>query len=155
MKVIKPKKIKPMSCSILTTSDKYGDVTTQGGIIDTSKSGTMKEYQTVIAIGSMVRNVKVGDIICINPKNYAVKKYAKDSTKEAMVEHYNPVVGYNFNMVEVGDDMLLMITENDIDYIVEEYDEVEEEDFLIPQIPLNTKKETPKLLVPDTKIILP
>ena len=44
---------------IITTMNRYGDdVKLQGTtLIDSSKSNTVKEYQTVLAVGPMVRGI--------------------------------------------------------------------------------------------------
>ena len=142
------KKIKPMFTSLITTAEKYGEVKTLGGIIDNTKSDTLKEYQRVLAVGDDVRTIKVGDLVCVNPANYAVKKYSKDSTREAMTEHYNQVVAYNFNFIEIGDELCLRLRDSDIDFIVEEYDEVED-----PEIAETPQKSS--LIIPEKKLILP
>jgi co-chaperonin GroES (HSP10) len=141
------KKVKPMFTSLITTAEKYeADLKTSGGIIDTTKAGTLKEYQTVLAVGPDVRGVKVGDLICINPANYAVRKYDKSSTKEAMTEHYNAVIGYNFNFIEINNELCLKLRDSDIDFIVEEFDDVEEPDN-------QTNKSN--LIIPERKLIIP
>ena len=75
------KEIKPLFTNILTTGNKYEEDEKQNGLI-IAKKGDLKLYQTVMAVGSMVRDVKVGDQVMINPKNYAVKKYDPNSVKE-------------------------------------------------------------------------
>ena len=68
------KKIKPLFTSVVTTMDKYTEAQLLAGsnIIDPSKTKQgVKEYQTVIAVGDSVRSIKEGDIVCINPSNYA------------------------------------------------------------------------------------
>lgn len=144
--MIKLKKITPMFTAIITTADKYeGDSYLNSGLIDTSKEkGMLKEYQTVLAIGNAVRTCKVGDLVCINPNRYEVRKFGKDSAKEAMVETYNPVVNYQFNFIELEDQLCLRLQENDIDYIVDEYEEVAE------VVPTESA-----LILPSTKLILP
>ena len=142
------KKVKPMFTSLITTADKYEqDLKTVGGIIDTSKAGTLKEYQRVLAVGPDVREVKVGDLVCINPANYAVRKYDKSSTKEAMTEHYNATIGYNFNFIELNNELCLKLRDNDIDYIVEEFEEVAD--------PVSQTTESGIILPPEKKIIIP
>lgn len=127
---IKLKKIKPMFTSILTTADKFTEQRYMPGtmIIDptASKIG-LKEYQTVIAVGDSVRNIKPGDIVCINPERYSVRKYKKDSLKSDMDEYNNVVVSYNFHIVEVDGKDCLFLDEKDVDFVVEEYEQVEEE----------------------------
>lgn len=141
------KKVKPMFTSLITTAEKYAtDLKTVGGIIDTTKAGSLKEYQTVLAVGPDVRGVKVGDLICINPANYAVRKYDKSSTKEAMVEHYNTVIGYNFNFIEINNELCLKLRDSDIDYVVEEFEEVEEPE---------SQSSTSNLIIPERKLIIP
>lgn len=144
------KKIKPMFTSLITTADKYEEVKTSGGIIDTTKSGTLKEYQRVLAVGADVRVVKVGDLVCINPSNYSIKKYSKDSMKSAMTENYNEVIGYNFNFIEIDGELCLRLRDNDIDFIVEQYEEVEDEVVELPN-----QNGVTKLIVPSNKLILP
>ena len=65
--MLKVKKIKPMFTALITTMDKYEeDVRTSGGLLDVTKQqGGLKEYQTVLAIGSSVRDIKVGDLVCV------------------------------------------------------------------------------------------
>lgn len=130
------KKIQPMYTKILTTMSKYEeDELTNGGLIDASKTqGTLKEYQTVIAIGSSVRNVKVGDLVCINPERYAVKKHEAGSLKDGVITD-NPVVKYNFNIMELEGVPHLLLDENDVSFIITDYEEVKEQksDLYVPK----------------------
>ena len=66
------KKIRPMFTSLITTMDTYKvDVMNEFGLIESNKTvGNLKEYQKVIAVGPNVKNIEVGDIVCINPKRY-------------------------------------------------------------------------------------
>ena len=123
--MLKIKKIKPMFTAIITTMDKYEqDKLTKGGLIDSSKQqGTLKEYQTVLAIGDSVRNIKVGDLVCINPTRFAVKKHKEGSMRDGVITD-NPVVTYNFDIVEMGDKQCLLLQDRDIEYIIEDYEEV-------------------------------
>lgn len=110
--------------NIVTTMDAYeNDTTTAGGIIDTRKQkGALKEWQKVIAVGSSVRDIKVGDIVCINPIRYAQYKNDRKSLKDAMSD--NPIVGFNFNVVQIEDEDCLMIYDQDVRYVIEEYEEI-------------------------------
>lgn len=123
---MKIKKIRPMFTSLVTTADKYseGFYIPGSNLLDPTKSKeTLKEYQKVLAIGDAVSNIKVGDIVSINPARYAVHKYAKDSMKGSMEEYSNQVVSYNFNIINLdGRDCLLLDT-RDIDFVIEEYEE--------------------------------
>jgi co-chaperonin GroES (HSP10) len=119
---MKVKKIKPLFNSIVTTMDKYEEDVTNNGVIDASKTeGTLKEYQTVLSVGTTVRDIKVGDVVMINPRNYAVRKYSENSIKNDI--DMNPVITYNFNIVEMDGKQCLLLQDRDIDYIIEEYEE--------------------------------
>lgn len=133
--MIKINKIKPMFTAILTTMDTYEDDVTCNSIIVKTK-GTIKEYQKVVAVGDTVRSVKVGDLVCINPKRYAVVKHQEGSLKDGVVSD-NPVVRYNFDIIEMNDTPYLLLQDSDISYIIEEFEEIKNE----------------KLIVPDTKLI--
>lgn len=107
---------------VITTMNKYHKDVISGGIIDVAKrEGNLKEYQTVVAIGDIVKGVKVGDVICINPTRYAIKKHQEGSLKDGIIED-NPVERYNFNVIEFNGESYLRITDQDIDYIIEEYE---------------------------------
>lgn len=113
------KKIKPLFTSILTTMDKYKeDVKVNGLVINTA--GTLKEYQKVLAVGSSVRDVKVSDMVCINPQRYAVKKYEDGSMHDGVIST-NPVTSYNLPIVVVDDKECLLLQDRDIDFVIEEW----------------------------------
>ena len=123
--MIKVKKIKPLFTAIITTMEKYEeDVRTASGLIDTTKQqGGLKEYQTVLAIGDSVRAIKVGDLVCVNPTRFAVKKHQAGSLKDGIVTD-NPVVTYNFDVVEMDGKQCLLLQDRDIDFVIEEYEEI-------------------------------
>lgn len=125
--MLKIKKIKPMFTHLITTMDRYEeDVTTVGGLIDTHKQkGSVKEYQKVVAVGSSVRDIKIGDLVLINPKNYRILKHEKGSMKDGVITD-NPVVGYNIPTVEINGENFMYLDDRDIEYVIEEYEEVED-----------------------------
>lgn len=114
-----------MFTALITTMDKYEhDERTAGGLIDTTKQqGGLKEYQKVLAVGSSVRDIKVGDLVCINPTRFAVKQHQAGSLKDGVISD-NPVVKYNFVVIEMGGKQCLLLQDRDIDFIIEEYEEV-------------------------------
>lgn len=125
--MIKVKRIKPMFTAIITTMNIYEeDTVTKGGIYDPSKKkGTIKEYQKVVAIGDSVRSIKVGDLVSIDPTRFAVKKHQDNSIKTD-IEGSNPVLEYRFDIVEMDDKNYLLLQDRDIQFIIEDYEEVEE-----------------------------
>lgn len=122
--MIKIKKLRPMFTNIVTTMNSYeDDVVTASGLLDTTRQkGALKEYQTVIAVGNSVRDINIGDVVCINPIRYAQYKHDKGSLKD--VASSNPVVGYNFNVVEIDGKDCLLLHDQDIRYVIEDYEEV-------------------------------
>lgn len=127
--MLKINKIKPLFTALITTMDKYEqDKITEGGLIDTTKQqGTLKEYQKVLAIGDAVRGIKVGDLVCVNPARFAVRKHDKGSMRDGVITD-NPVVTYNFDVVEMGGNQCLLLQDRDIEYVIEDYEEVPDSD---------------------------
>lgn len=113
-----------MFTAIVTTMDKYDSNSLKGGIIDISRiQGSVKEYQTVLAVGNSVRDVKVGDVVCINPTRFAVKEHKEGSLKDGVITD-NPTVRYDFDVIEIDDKPCLLLQDRDIDFIIEEYEEL-------------------------------
>jgi len=128
---VKVKRITPMHNKIVTTMNMYTDTSSRisgSVLIDASKlKRGVKEYQTVIAVGDLVRRIKVGDMVCINPARYEVKKYAPNSLKEDDDTLRKDIVRYHFNVIEINGEECLFILDSDVDFIVEEYEEVDDE----------------------------
>ena len=121
---MKIKSIKPLFTRIVTTMDMYVEeqLKNPSGIIDVSKlKKGIKEYQTVIEVGTTVRNLKKGDVVCINPDRYAVRKFNENSIKADLME--NEVTKYNFNVIEMDDKQYLLLDEADVEFIVTDYEE--------------------------------
>lgn len=121
------KKIKPMYTRVLLTKDEYADIAYMEGtmIIDPSKTQRgVKELQRVLAIGPDVRGIKEGDLVCINPEAYSIKKYKKGDMHDNLEEYSNTVVGYAFPEVKVDGKPCLYLDQRDIDFVVEEYETV-------------------------------
>ena len=122
--MIKIKKIKPMFTALVTTMNKYEEDTIVGGLINPSKGkGSLMEYQTVLSVGSSVKDIKVGDLVCINPSRFAIKKHKEGSLKDGVITD-NPVITYNFDIVEMDGQQCLLLQDRDIDFIIEEYEEI-------------------------------
>lgn len=123
--MLKINKIRPLFTALITTMDKYEqDKVTEEGLIDTTKQqGALKEYQKVLAIGDAVRGIKVGDLVCVNPARFAVRKHDKGSMRDGVITD-NPVVTYNFDVVEMGGNQCLLLQDRDIEYVIEDYEEV-------------------------------
>lgn len=124
--MINIKKIRPMFTALVTTMDKYEeDAVNSSGIIETNKQqGGLKEYQEVLAIGDSVRGIKVGDLVCINPTRFGVKKHRDGSLKDGVITD-NPIITYNFDVVVLDGKQCLLLQDRDIEFVVEEYEEIE------------------------------
>lgn len=138
------KKMRPMFTAILTTMDRYEEDSKKGSLIDTKKmKGALKEYQTVVAVGDQSRGINIGDVVCINPKRYAVKKHKEGSLKDGVICD-NPVIEYNFNVVPVNGVDHLLLDVSDIEFVVEEYEEVSDA----------PEDNSSNLILPDKKVIV-
>ena len=117
--MIVAKKIKPMFTALITTMNRYEtDNFTKSGIIDVSKQkGALKEYQEVISIGSSVRDVKVGDIVSINPVRFAVMKHKEGSFKDGVIQD-NQVLEYKFDIIKIDNEDYLLLQDRDIEFII-------------------------------------
>ena len=137
--MLKIKSIKPMFDSLVTTMDKYEDDGFKNGVI-VKQAGSLKEYQTVIAVGPAVRNIEVGDKVMINPSRYAKMKHNEGSLKNGIVAD-NPIIGYEFRTVTINDEECLYLQSQDIMYSFEG-EEVEDK-----------KDNKVSLIIPNNKIL--
>ena len=133
-----------MFTALITSMDKYEtDRYTSGGIIDPTKTKTgLKEYQTVIAVGGSVREIEVGNLVCINPTRFAVKKHKENSLQDGVISD-NVVTSYNFDVVTMNDIQYLLLQDRDVEFIVEDSEEV-------PDI----EPPVQKVIVPPKKSII-
>lgn len=122
--MINIKKVKPMFNAIITTMNRYEDDDDSDTLIKNT-SGSLKEYQTVVAVGGSVRDIKVGDVVQIDPSRYAQKQHKEDSLKNGIVSD-NPVMSYNFKTILIDGEECLLLYDSDISYIIEEYVEINE-----------------------------
>lgn len=135
------KKVIPTFTNLITTMEKYStDGLTSSGLVDANKQkGQLKEYQIVVAVGPMVRNCKVGDLVKINPSAYAEYKHRKVPNVAEEIEGYSKqLTGYRFRTIELNGEPHLLLQDQDIEYVIEEYDNI----------------DPPKILDTSKKIIL-
>ena len=137
--MLKIKSIKPMFDSLVTTMNKYEDDGFKNGVI-VKQAGSLKEYQTVIAVGPAVRNIEVGDKVMINPSRYAKMKHNEGSLKNGIVAD-KAIIGYEFRTVTINDEECLYLQSQDIMYSFEG-EEVEDK-----------KDNKVSLIIPNNKIL--
>ena len=73
----------------------------------------------------MVRLVVPGDIIAINPMKYAKFKQVaqKNSLREDVQQYKKEIVGFDFPTMEVDGEEVMLLEENDILYIINDYED--------------------------------
>lgn len=133
-------KIRPMANYLVTTKDEYTEDDVKKGGLMIKTVGSLKEYQKVVAVGPMVRGIQVGDLVCINPKRYSQYKHKPGSLRDGVITD-NPVVSYNFNVIELDHISHLLLTDQDIDFVIEEWNDEKE-------------PEKSNIIIPERKIIV-
>lgn len=130
MGVINVKKIRPLFNNVITTAEKYGDDVRRGGLVVIPK-GELKEFQKVMAVGPSARGLQAGDLVKIKVDRYMIKQHKPGSIAEGVVQD-NPVVQVLLPKVVVNGEECLELSDIDIEYVVEEYDEEGGESVIIP-----------------------
>lgn len=122
--MLKVKSIKPLFTGVLTTANKYETTSTKNGIIISAKQteGHIKEYQTVVKVGSSVREIKPGDIVLINPSRYLRKKFDENSIRDDFGK--NPTIEINIPTVVINDKEYFLIEDRDVAYIIDDCEEI-------------------------------
>lgn len=129
------KKIRPMFNALVTTFEVYEDDDNTNVIINSNEAaGQPKPYQTVVAVGNAVHDIKVGDVVAIDFTKYARTKHKEGSLKDGVIQD-NPVVSYEFNSIVIDDKEHLFLHTNDILFVIEDFEEVEDSQLI------TTKKE--------------
>lgn len=119
------KKVRPLFTGVITTANKYAEPT-DGLLVDVTKlAGTLNIYQTVISVGKMVTDVKPGEIVRLNFKRYAKAKHVP-GVIEDNIQSDNMSVVYEIPMVTIDGRDCLFVQNNDIEYVVEDYDGIDE-----------------------------
>lgn len=122
--MFKIKKVRPLFTGIITTARRYaGDMTTKGGLLlDATKTmGSMNPFQVVVAVGSMTKDIKEGDVVKINFKRYLVPLQVPGKI-ENNIQSSKMKATYEIPMIDIDGEECLFIQSNDIEYVVEEYE---------------------------------
>lgn len=135
-------KVTPMFNRIITSMDTYEQDQYRDGLLDSTKQrGSLKEYQTVLAVGTTVRDIKVGDLVCIDPTRYMVVKH-RDKSLQGNIMGDDISAGYKFNTIRLDDKECLMLFDQDISFIINESEDVED-----PISPVIIQPEKPNIIV--------
>lgn len=112
-----PRKIRPTTNHIVTTMDKYEEDDSKLVLDVKELAGVVKDIQKVVAVGPLVRDIKVGDYVRICPDRYI-------KVKHSLAEELNEKemqVSINFPIVDLEDGRYLFLYESDVDYVIEEF----------------------------------
>lgn len=127
---------------LVTTMNTYEKDQYNNGLLDSTKSkGSLKEYQTVLAVGTTVRDIKEGDLVCIDPTRYLITKH-RDKSLHGNIMGDDMVIGYKFNTIKIDDKECLMLFDQDISFIIDKSEDVED-----PASPLIIQPEKPNIIV--------
>jgi len=125
MKDINVKAIKPQFTTVITTLDSYEEDLIVDGMVK-APQGTVKLYQTVVAVGDAVRGVKVGDLVLVNFNRYIVQKYKENSIKNEMSNMESELV-LNIPRIVLDNKVYAKLQDNDIEGVITEFEEYESE----------------------------
>lgn len=124
------KKIRPLFTGVITTARRYvGDqMTTKSGLlVDTTKmKGTMNPLQFVVAVGTTVHDIQEGDIVKINFKRYIKAKHTPGILGDDNVQSDNLSATLEIPSITLDGVDYLFIQNNDIEFVVTEYDGLDE-----------------------------
>lgn len=128
--MFKVKKAIPTQNHVLTTAERYNMNQSKDGLIEAGKAiGEMKEYQRIVALGpTAYPNLKVGDIVVINPERYAKPVHKNDPNSIKAQDHVEIVI--NWPMLDINGESFLYLYDTDIELIVEG-EEVEDKPEII------------------------
>lgn len=126
MKDLKINKIKPMFTTVITTLDVYEEDLIENGMLKAPK-GTLKQYQTVLAIGSSVRDIKEGDKVLVNFGNYAHVKHRKENSFKDDVQEMEDEVVFDIPRLLLGGKIVGKFQDRDIDGVITSSEEYETE----------------------------
>ena len=133
--MIKVKEIKPLFNQIVVTRRTYSAREAMQGGLYTTKEDKIMEYQKVLAVGPAVKEIKVGDLIYINPGRYMHlihKQGLKDIDKNITRDDMHAVAVFPTELIfkkdEKGNEVseqVLVLYDTDVQYVVTDYEEFE------------------------------
>ena len=121
----KIKKVRPMFTSVITTATRYkGDQFTEKGglVLDTRKmDGSINPIQTVVAVGTQVHGIEKGDVVKINFMRYTRARHIPGKIEDN-IQSDNLTATVDIPYIDIDGQQCLHIQNNDIEYVIEEYD---------------------------------
>lgn len=125
MKELILKDIQPLNSQILTTANKYEAETKmemQGRILKPKEMpGEYKHFQTILAVGPQVRQVKPGDVIEIDPTAYIVYEHPEDEKSIRGIVKVRNVGHVELPIIKIDGEERCLLQERDARYIIKSY----------------------------------
>lgn len=118
------KKIRPRFTKILTTSKKFteADAITDKGLIVSNMIGKLKDVQEIVAVGEMVKDLKPGDLVCLNFNAYVKIKDSKTYQMPNKDTLTGEELSYTIPSIEVAGEELLNLDSRDVQFVIEQYE---------------------------------
>lgn len=125
MKELVIKEIQPLNSQILTTANKYEKETKlelEGRILKPKElPGEYKHFQTVLAVGPLVRYLQVGDVIEIDPSAYIVYEHPEDKDSVRELVKVRNVGHVELPIIEIDGEERCLLQERDAKFIIKSY----------------------------------
>lgn len=134
----KPKKIKLLNTDLLATMNLYSNDVYERGILKHSK-GDMQDIQEVIEVSEYAasRGIKKGDLIYVDLEKYItlVPSHNYESSIQRTQSPEGKKMDRKFDppYIKIGETVYFHPDYSDIDYIVTEWDELEETGLVLPE----------------------
>lgn len=125
MKDIKIKKLQPQFTTVLTTLNVYEEDLIVDGVVFAPK-GTLRIYQTVLAVGPNVHNIKEGDMVLLNFTNYRVRKYKENDIKNG-IESMEEEIVFDIPKLLIDGKLVGKFQDRDVEGVITDFDEFETE----------------------------
>lgn len=125
--------------SVMTAAATYDEDEVVGGVA-LPKKGCLREVQEVLAVGPSVKDVKPGDMVKIDLSRYLKVRHEK--TQMSRDERFSDLdvkdvatAVYEPKVEVVAGERVLLLTERDVDFIVEEWAETPSPGLIVPAGP--------------------
>lgn len=119
------KKIKPLFTTVITTMNRFEKDIYKNGMI-VNREGEVDMFQEVLEVGDCVKGIKKGDLVHIDPIRYGILKHDVNSIKND-----GTVKSYNIPTITICDKPCFKLQQSDIDYVVEEWENENEDNKVL------------------------
>lgn len=121
------KKVRLRFDGVMTTAETHSEDEVVNGVALPMR-GCLKDTQRVLAVGPNVKDLAAGDMVKLDLSRY--RRVAHEKTQMSRDERFSDLdvkdkatVVYEPKVESVGGETVLLLTERDVDFIVEEWEE--------------------------------